>query len=73
MKKIAIALTTVFALTGASFAGSLDAAAPTTKQEKAPITVDLTSTQSIRDVQPSDQQQPRLGYEGSPWFITDLN
>ncbi len=72
MKKIAIAFATVFALTGASFAGALDAAEPATKQDKAPITVDLTSTQSIRDAQSSDQQQPRLGYEGSPWFITNL-
>ena len=49
-------------------AGNDDAVATDTR-DKAPVAVDMQQTKSIHDAS-ADQQKPRLGYEGSPWFIT---
>lgn len=71
MKKIAIALATVLSLTSIASAGTFaEALAAKQAQDKASITL-IDSKQSAQDSR-STSSQPRLGYEGSPWFITNM-
>lgn len=68
MKKSAIAFAALVALTGSAFAENPNVGI---SKDKAPISLDQTTTQSIRDTS-TDASNPRLGYEGSPWFISNF-
>ena len=76
MKKTALALATVLTLTGAAFAENPNLGTSQTQQTQTqplPGTLDLNSTGSIHDTSAETSNKPRLGYEGSPWFITNVN
>lgn len=70
MRKTALTIAALFALTGAALAENPNAGAPAS--EKAPVALDMTKTGSVRDSGSTEAPKPRLGYDGNPWFVTDM-
>lgn len=71
MRKSALTLAALFALTGVAFAENPNVG--TGAQDKAQTSVDLSTTSSVHDAGSEAKPQPKLGYNDSPWFITNLN
>lgn len=72
MKKSAVALAALFALTSAAFAENPNVGGQQDQPRKA-VTIDLQSTQSIRDADQASSERPAKGMAVDPWFITNFH
>ena len=69
MKKTALALAALFALSGAAFAGSADRAADAPKAQTKIVKIEKkTGENAAQDA----TAKPRLGMDTSPWFIVGM-